>query len=191
MNIKVFSRTTLKTFLEGCIKHPTWNAMDFDYEYPPKPSLVEDINPDKCLFISINNYSGAYFEQDEKGLELSPVPDKYKDNTCILHFDDVVEGCISTSHVPYKVFNKNMAKQIVEFLKKKLNDNIDCIVVHCTAGISRSGAVGTVLNEYYNKFLEDNPEDFHKFEYSGHERLLDPNPTVKRYLRRELGMSYK
>jgi hypothetical protein len=108
--------------------------MDFDYEYPPKPSLVEDINPDKCLFISINNYSGAYFEQDEKGLELSPVPDKYKDNTCILHFDDVAEGCISTRHVPYKVFNKNMAKQIytqsngvyniqrVSFTKYEVND---------------------------------------------------------------------
>lgn len=190
MKIKVLSRSTLKTLLENRGKA----LEDVDFEYLKDIELLIDIDPRKCLFISVNNYAAApdfgWPTDPVTGLECSPIPDDLLDRTLVLHFDDVTQGCIDAKYSPYKVFNKALAKQIVKFLNEKLTTDINMIVVHCTAGISRSGAIGTVLNDYYNRFLEENKSDWNYFNYAGHERVLSPNPTVSRYLRKELGMSY-
>jgi len=61
-----------------------------------------------------------------------------------------------------KLFSIEQAKQIVKFLDWAQEDFMDSVLVaHCTAGISRSGAVATFANDYcnldYKNFLVDNP----------------------------------
>ena len=59
------------------------------------------------------------------------------------------------------LFNEDHAKQIVNFMEKIQKDPQDAVlVVHCSAGISRSGAVGTFACDYcrldYNNFIGGN-----------------------------------
>jgi len=44
------------------------------------------------------------------------------------------------------LFNKEMAQQIVKFIKKY--QDADHLVVHCSAGLSRSPAVAAAISEY-------------------------------------------
>ena len=64
-------------------------------------------------------------------------------------------------------------------------------MIHCNAGISRSGAVGEVLNWYFNSHIQQNPEDFQTF-YSVHPQIV-PNSHIKtvlfRYLEEKSGLS--
>ena len=52
------------------------------------------------------------------------------------------------------------------------------------AGISRSGAVGEVLNDYFNKYLEFNALDDEYFRRLN--RQIQGNPLVRRVLRETL-----
>lgn len=95
-------------------------------------------------------------------------------NILRLQFDDATEdpegGLI--------LFDTEMAKQIKTFV-----DGIDQtkeLFVNCAAGISRSGAVGDVLNDYFNRYLGFNAEDDYYFrQYNRH---ILPNPLVRRVL---------
>ncbi len=157
----------------------------------------DEIDKDKTLIISINNFT----HQDGQYYEDSPVPDEY--NCLKLCFDDQTDDIISNNQFvkkkgisdkwknkKFKLFSKKDAIDITDFLNKNLKSNIERIIIHCTAGISRSGAVGTVLNDYYNRFLENNKEDWYWFQYKGHEKTLVPNPLVSSILKIHLGMSY-
>lgn len=121
----------------------------------------------------------------EKGIDFSPLPDRY--NILKLQFDDVSEkdniGCSSLiNNIIF--FNKEHAKKIHEFIKEiKVNDKKE-FYVHCDAGISRSGAVGYLLNEYFNKFLTDNKIDNAAFKMNNSHIM--PNPLVVRVLKNEL-----
>lgn len=97
------------------------------------------------------------------------------DNLLVLHFDDVDEG------FPYAM-TQEQAKQIADFLR--LEDDRP-IIVHCTAGISRSGAVGEVLNWYFNRCLADDLQDYRKNEWANYG--IVPNSHVRRLLLAELG----
>ena len=79
------------------------------------------------------------------------------------------------------LFSEDHAKTIVSFLDEIKKDDQDFdLVVHCSAGISRSGAVGTFACDYfglnYEKFLWKNP-------------YIMANPYVLRTLRRVAGMT--
>ena len=100
------------------------------------------------------------------------------DNLLILYFDDVDEGF---SHA----MTPEQAKQIVDFVR--IEDDRP-IIVHCTAGISRSGAVGEVLNWYFNRF-EANDLDYRKFEIM-HPDIV-PNAHVRRLLLTELQRNHE
>ena len=80
------------------------------------------------------------------------------------------------------LFDAELAAEIVRFIRKI--DPGRLLFVNCGAGISRSGAVGEVLNDYFNKFLERNALDDEYF------RRLNPqiqgNPLVRRILREAL-----
>ena len=65
--------------------------------------------------------------------------------------------------------------KIFEFIKTIPNDSE--IYINCAAGISRSGAVGFVLNEYFN---QDNYEHYERFKKVNMQ--IQPNPMVKRIL---------
>lgn len=55
----------------------------------------------------------------------------------------------------YKIFDDEIAKELIEFILKN-KDKSSCIV-HCTAGVARSGAVGKFIN---NIFGEENKKQF-------------------------------
>ena len=74
------------------------------------------------------------------------------------------------------LFNAAMAQQIMRFV----DDGKLPLLVHCTAGISRSGAVGEVLNWYFNRYLETNTADDEDFVENN--RQILPNTIVRRIM---------
>jgi predicted protein tyrosine phosphatase len=102
---------------------------------------------DNVMFISIRGTSKIH------GIEPSYFKRNHV-NVITMTFDDIgneVEG--------YLVFTKNMAKELFQFIKR--NRNKKTCVVHCSAGISRSGAVGSFIQGYcggdWELFKKDNP----------------------------------
>ncbi len=79
------------------------------------------------------------------------------------------------------VFDEKHAARIINFIDKIQKDNKDStLVVHCHAGISRSGAVGTFACDYcglnYLEFIDNNPR-------------IQANSHVLRTLREVAGMT--
>ena len=88
-----------------------------------------------------------------------------------LQFDDVRE-LPAMRRLP---FDEQMAERIMDFIG---SCNLSRpMYINCSAGISRSGAVGDVLNRFANTVLTDNSADFQLF-YRNNPQL-DPNPLVK------------
>jgi predicted protein tyrosine phosphatase len=85
---------------------------------------------DKAFLISINDSVGTdevpYFEN--------------KENVKVLFFHDLDED-IETKSGTANTFTYTQAEELLEFIDKH-KDKETCIV-HCAAGVSRSGAVGT------------------------------------------------
>ena len=151
-----------------------------------KRHLKQDGLLKEYLYISINNYThwnGQYEEHppftDDQLTSNSVLP---------LWFDDVVPGEEVNSN--YCFFDEIDANAIISFLNENLTKSKKGIIVHCTAGVSRSGAVGSVLNEYYNRFLEDNKFQWEQNQLYNYENTITPNPHVASLLRKALGMSY-
>lgn len=75
-----------------------------------------------------------------------PVWDKWT-NHIILGFHDIdAKNKPEIYQDPYVVFNQDHASQIINFIEA-LPDNTEKIVVHCSAGVSRSGAIARFLSE--------------------------------------------
>ena len=74
-------------------------------------------------------------------------------NLLVLFFDDVEEGA--------NAMTAEQAEKIADFVLRPGDDRP--IIVHCSAGISRSGAVGSVFNWYFNRCLADNEADYRAF----------------------------
>lgn len=87
--------------------------------------------------------------------------DDYK--TLTLWFDDIhpttVNTLASCSHCDSMTINQ--AKLLIEFIMKLDTTKITKIIVHCTAGVCRSGAVvdflHVILDVDDKQFLKDNP----------------------------------
>lgn len=118
--------------------------------------------------------------------DTSPFIDRF--NILKLNFDDIVYPEVLSEKELNEVilFDEDMAKQIVEFAQK-MNPNKLCFI-HCDAGISRSGAVGYVLNEYFNKKLENNETDFNFFKNENKHIL--PNDLVVKILKKSFEPLY-
>ena len=84
--------------------------------------------------------------------EMPPFTQTYWDcrNLLILFFDD----CENERE---NAFSIQDAEKIIAFA---LQDDPRPLLIHCTAGESRSGAVGFFLNKIINR---DYPKDFHRF----------------------------
>ena len=83
----------------------------------------------------------------------------------------------------YILFTDLQAKQTVKFLEDRKNEaGDDVLVLHCDAGISRSGAISEFACELFGhdrqEFIKENP-------------YLNPNPMVLRMLRESAGMDFK
>jgi predicted protein tyrosine phosphatase len=88
-----------------------------------------------------------------------------------LDFDDVdVAGSFTivtkkgNVEIPYILFDENMARKVITFISS-LPSNVNSIVVHCYAGISRSAAVAKFLCE------EIYDENFPKY-YMSYNKLV-------------------
>ncbi|MBO4647085.1 MAG: hypothetical protein J5806_02900 [Lentisphaeria bacterium] len=124
------------------------------------------------------------------------------DNILKLQFDDAVEDSDHTRVIfdgdtveknpqgYYSVddghalvlFDTEIAGKIVRFIRRI--DTTRLLFINCGAGISRSGAVGEVLNDYFNKYLERNELDDEYFRRLN--RQIQGNPLVRRILREVL-----
>lgn len=118
----------------------------------------------------------------------SPFPDRF--NILKLNFDDVAERDLPIgwnvleSSSDNIFFNVNHAKVIKKFISNISADSDKTFYIHCDAGVSRSGAVGYILNEWFNKFLSLNQED-NSFFQKNNSHIM-PNPLVVRLLKNEL-----
>lgn len=71
-----------------------------------------------------------------------------------------------------RLFKAEDAARIVRFV----GDGRMSLIVHCTAGISRSGAVGFALDWYFNQHAHKNPAHHDFFAKSNPQ--IRPNPLV-------------
>lgn len=107
--------------------------------------------------------------------ESEPLFGNYKCDTLLsLKFHDTTYRINWTSIL----FDEDMADKVIEFLERvKAADDGKDLLIHCMAGVSRSGAVGTFAREFldldYEEFTRDNPH-------------ICPNPLVMKLLRRQL-----
>ena len=81
------------------------------------------------------------------------------------------------------LFTHEMADRILRFA----DDGSLPLLVHCTEGVSRAGAVGTVLNEYFNLVVGDHEGDYRSFFVQN--RRISPNPYVLRVMKEAAGLS--
>jgi len=102
------------------------------------------------------------------------------DNVLVLSFDDVDDSD------PFifqgtRFMSEADADAIASFVE---SPDPRPIVVHCTAGISRSGAIGACLNEYFNKKLSQDEAARQAF-WIAHP-YINPNLHVMKLLWRRL-----
>lgn len=72
----------------------------------------------------------------------------------------------------YKIFDSEIAKELVEFIDK--NKDKKTRIVHCTAGVSRSGAIGEFIQR---KFGTESMKTFRK-----RNKHIHPNRLVRKLL---------
>lgn len=99
----------------------------------------------------------------------------------ILKFDDIANEPETPEDLGEAVmFTLEMAERIMCFV----DDGGMPLLIHCAAGISRSGAVGEVLNWYFNRYLTDNKTDYDDFIQNN--RQILPNPLVRKIMMKVL-----
>ena len=78
------------------------------------------------------------------------------------------------------LFDARIARRVAQFV---CDDTLP-LVVQCTAGVSRSGAVGFALDEFFNVRDNRNPAD-HLY-FTARNPQVRPNPLVLRLMREAL-----
>lgn len=102
-------------------------------------------------FISIINTTDKLYNKKE--YKIIPF-EKNHSNVLVLSFDDVSytketvidDGILNGTYIS-KPINKKQCKQIIEFVENNIYRKQ--LIIHCTAGISRSGAVGLFISDHY------------------------------------------
>jgi predicted protein tyrosine phosphatase len=146
-----------------------WSKQMFDKGMADNGITDQNVEErDKIMFISItdtakfSNSRIPYFKEDH-------------DNVMNLSFDDVEHDLQPSPTQPEgtKAFTEEQAEKLFQFIKR--NRDKETCIVHCMAGISRSGAVGTFINGYcggdWEEFKRTNP-------------YILPNGRVERLLNR-------
>jgi predicted protein tyrosine phosphatase len=128
----------------------------------------------RCALISILNFDDTHTIVDDiPGKSMSVFFDD------IGHYD-VIPGGLMDHYSKLTLFNEDHAKKIIDF-QKTLGPEIEYIIVHCTAGVSRSGAVATFFQDMYNIGNDESNEWFAK-----NNRQIIPNRHVLKILREVL-----
>lgn len=151
---------------------------------------AHQIDFSKENLISVNTFTDFGYGgwQSELDQMKKLIPKKFQKNVLFLEFDDVVlvedkpnlfskEATVASG---FEFFDEKMAKWVIEFLIKTFKEHKD-LIVHCTAGISRSAAISIFANKFVNRFLSNN-DDFNYNETYGFYRAPNPNSLVKETL---------
>ncbi len=109
---------------------------------------------DKIMFISILN-------TDDIGDNIGHFKNNHS-NVLVLKFDDVEVDLNWEADEQFygaHAFTEKQGQLVIDFIKE--NKHKTTCLVHCSAGISRSGAVGTFVSDYfradYTQFKKRNP----------------------------------
>ena len=132
-----------------------------------KQNFIDDNNVEGLkdyAFISIlNSPNNTWFGDDD--YFFTSVFKLQHENVLILTFDDVENQ--SPGNIP---FSEEMADMVLDFVNKNKERDF---IIHCAAGISRSGAIGSFINNYvqwdFQRFKIENPQ-------------IQPNARVLRML---------
>lgn len=131
------------------------------FEKGVTPANVEQ--QDKLVFISLNNNlectvpgERPFFLSDKKNVKVMRFADVDKDA-----YVSLIDG--SNRKVLAKAFTEKQAAELYGFIK----DNVivgrtEAVLIHCTMGIARSGAVASFIHDYlkgsWETFKRDNPQ---------------------------------
>jgi predicted protein tyrosine phosphatase len=126
----------------------------FDTILPRMRITESNVEGQNAAFISIINSDAvgtSYFNSDHS-------------NVLRMVFDDATfdenERRAKLGLNELVLFTREQAQQILDFVNK--NSEVETFYVHCSAGRSRSGAVGTFINDIwgsqtFEQFLQSNP----------------------------------
>ena len=129
------------------------NALHYVMGYFCEPGVIEYAeNTDTYAAISIQDTYGEGF-----GFELKK--SKYCKDVLTLYFDDIEEP----EH-GLRLISFQQAVAIVKFIKAHSED-VDTLLIHCFAGVSRSRAVGVFAREMLDIPPTDE-NDYNKYVYS-------------------------
>jgi hypothetical protein len=136
------------------------------------PSNVEQ--QDKIVFISLNNNLECSLPGDE------PFFPESKKNVKVMYFADVdkdeyvslLDG--SKRKVLARAFTPTQAEELFGFIRDTVRKGrIETVLIHCTMGVARSGAVASFIHDY----LRGDWETFKR-----HNPQIQPNAHVYRLL---------
>jgi len=150
----------------NCSKYYVWEHRKEIFDEP------------KNVVISINDLGNSFTNFQP---ELPPFEPEYNDRALILHFSDSTPDSINQKDL----FDVIHANQILDYAEKAFKEGKN-LVVHCNMGVCRSSAVSLNLNDYINRILSDNEEDFSDNIINGFEKRPSPNPHVSSIMRTEI-----
>lgn len=142
--------------------------------------LAEILSDEELFVVSINGFYLGDGGAPKK--EPSPIP---RGKGLILHFDDASPDDVGKPGI-VKIFDRKMALGVFEAVEAAFKAGKERLLVHCGAGISRSAAISTVLNDFVNVVLSDNKADRAYNAVYGFEFPPVPNPHVMSVMRRVL-----
>lgn len=99
------------------------------------------------IFISVNEpefpEGEPYFKKEHK-------------NVLTLHFHDTDDSFskeiinMQGDYAISQLFTEEMAQKVINLLQYAKDTNVKSVIVHCTAGISRSGAIASFARDFFN-----------------------------------------
>lgn len=136
----------------------------------------DNVEEKDAMFISLNSpFNGELLFGAQTTVE--SYFKRQHSNVMIMHFGDYGEEFVlrNIHKGPTGLFNEHKAKKLYEFIKR--NKDKSMAIVHCGAGISRSGAVGTFIHDLYGTMTFE--------EFKRKNPRIQPNGHILKLLRTE------
>lgn len=157
-----------------------------------KNHLAEIVGGDEIRLISINNSEDMSFISNRDNTEQKVEDAEQIEKILFLFFDDITPNDIynNTESKKLILFDESHARAILGFATEALKYGKK-LWVHCTAGRCRSSAVSLALNDYLNKAISENLEDWQYNRMNGFELPPLPNPYVSMLMNRAISKYLK
>ena len=109
----------------------------------------------KCNDDTVEDFENSWFISMFGSMEESPFFQRTHNNVLLLQVDDINIKQVDTieKEEDLMLFTKEQAQQVIDFFKKMGEDFT--LVVHCGAGVSRSGAIAEFARTYFNLNYDD------------------------------------